>query len=172
MLKSAPGRVLRVGRTVVTALRWRADRPGARMIPPGHGEPSTGVIGGNASMDNSADPIVRTETRHSLTKWVDEMHDVLRTVTSLMEDNDRLQSVAESAQREQGELREELGRLRAEVATLQSESDRLKTEQVEAGESAAKLLGEMKDLVNQVAHKFQGPSKSSPFARDPRPPQS
>ncbi len=115
-------------------------------------------------MDNSADPIVRTETRHSLTKWVDEMHDVLRTVTSLMEDNDRLQSVAESAQREQGELREELGRLRAEaqqqrglaesaqrevehlraeVATLQSESDRLKTEQVEAGESAAKLLGEM-----------------------------
>ena len=144
-------------------------------------------------MDNSADPIVRTETRHSLTKWVDEMHDVLRTVTALMEDNDRLQSVAESAQREQGELREELGRLRAEaqqqrglaesaqrevehlraeVAALQSESDRLKTEQVEAGESAAKLLGEMKDLVNQVAHKFQGPSKSSPFARDPRPPQS
>jgi chromosome segregation ATPase len=110
-----------------------------------------------------------------------------------MEDNDRLQSVAESAQREQGELREELGRLRAEaqqqrglaesaqrevehlraeVATLQSESDRLKTEQVEAGESAAKLLGEMKDLVNQVAHKFQGPSKSSPFAREPRAPQS
>ncbi len=144
-------------------------------------------------MDNSADPIVRTETRHSLTKWVDEMHDVLRTVTSLMEDNDRLQSVAESAQREQGELREELGRLRAEaqqqrglaesaqrevehlraeVAALQSESDRLKTEQVEAGESAAKLLGEMKDLVNQVAHKFQGPSKSSPFAREPRAPQS
>jgi len=144
-------------------------------------------------MDNSADPIVRTETRHSLTKWVDEMHDVLRTVTALMEDNDRLQSVAESAQREQGELREELGRLRAEaqqqrglaesaqrevehlqaeVAALQSESDRLKTEQVEAGESAAKLLGEMKDLVNQVAHKFQGPSKSSPFAREPRAPQS
>jgi len=144
-------------------------------------------------MDNSADPIVRTETRHSLTKWVDEMHDVLRTVTTLMEDNDRLQSVAESAQREQGELREELGRLRveaqqqrslaesaqrevehlrAEVAALQSESDRLKTEQVEAGESAAKLLGEMKDLVNQVAHKFQGPSKSSPFAREPRAPQS
>jgi chromosome segregation ATPase len=144
-------------------------------------------------MDNSADPIVRTETRHSLTKWVDEMHDVLRTVTALMEDNDRLQSVAESAQREQGEVREELGRLRAEaqqqralaesaqrevehlraeVAALQSESDRLKTEQVEAGESAAKLLGEMKDLVNQVAHKFQGPSKSSPFAREPRAPQS
>jgi small-conductance mechanosensitive channel len=151
-------------------------------------------------MDNSADPIVRTETRHSLTKWVDEMHDVLRTVTALMEDNDRLrsvaesaQSVAESAQREQAELREELGRLRveaqqqrvlaegalrevehlrAEAAALQAESDRLKTEQVEAGESAAKLLGEMKDLVNQVAHKFQGPSKSSPFAREPRAPQS
>jgi len=142
-------------------------------------------------MSNTADPTART--RHSLASWVDEMQDVLRTVTALMEDNDRLQSVADSAQHEQAELREELGRLRAEaqqqralaesaqrevehlrseVASLQAESDRLKTEQVEAGESAAKLLGEMKDLVNQVAHKFQGPSKSSPFSRDPRAPQS
>jgi predicted RNase H-like nuclease (RuvC/YqgF family) len=144
-------------------------------------------------MDNPADPTARTEARHSLTRWVDEMQDVLRTVTTLMEDNDRLHSVAASAQHEQAELREELARLRAEgqqqrglaegaqrevehlraeVASLQAENDRLKTEQVEAGESAAKLLGEMKDLVNQVAHKFQGPSKSSPFARDPRAPQS
>jgi predicted RNase H-like nuclease (RuvC/YqgF family) len=144
-------------------------------------------------MSNTGDPTARTETRHSLASWVEDMQDVLRTVTALMEDNDRLQSVAGSAQREQTELREELGRLRAEaqqqrglaesaqrevehlraeVASLQAESDRLKTEQVEAGESAAKLLGEMKDLVNQVAHKFQGPSKSSPFARDPRAPQS
>jgi len=144
-------------------------------------------------MNNSADPTARTETRHSLASWVEDMQDVLRTVTALMEDNDRLQSVADSAQREQAELHEELGRLRAEaqqqrglaestqrevehlrseVAALQAESERLKTEQVEAGESAAKLLGEMKDLVNQVAHKFQGPSKSSPFARDPRAPQS
>jgi predicted RNase H-like nuclease (RuvC/YqgF family) len=143
-------------------------------------------------MNNSADPTARTETRHSLASWVEDMQDVLRTVTALMEDNDRLQSVADSAQREQAELREEVGRLRAEaqqqrglaesaqreveqlrseVASLQAETDRLKTEQVEAGESAAKLLGEMKDLVNQVAHKFQGPSKSSPFSRDPRAPQ-
>ena len=145
-------------------------------------------------MNNAADPTARTETqRHSLASWVEDMQDVLRTVTALMEDNDRLQSVADSAQREQGELHEELGRLRAEaqqqrglaesaqreverlrseVASLQAETERLKTEQVEAGESAAKLLGEMKDLVNQVAHKFQGPSKSSPFSRDPRAPQS
>ena len=162
-------------------------------------------------MDNSADPTVRTEARRSLASWVDEMQDALRTVTALMEDNDRLQSVAASAQREQADLREEITRLRteaqqqrglaeseaarmraelqqqraqteaalreveqlrSEVASLQAESERLKTEQVEAGESAAKLLGEMKDLVNQVAHKFQGPSKSSPFARDPRTPQS
>ena len=144
-------------------------------------------------MNNSADPTARTETRHSLASWVEDMQDVLRTVTALMEDNDRLQSVADSAQREQAALHEELGRLRAEaqqqrglaesaqrevehlrseLASLQAESERLKTEQVEAGESAAKLLGEMKDLVNQVAHKFQGPSKSSPFARDPRAPQS
>jgi chromosome segregation ATPase len=62
--------------------------------------------------------------------------------------------------------------LRAELATLHSDNDRLRTEQVEAGETAAKLLGEMKELVNQVAHKFQGSSKSSPFAREPRSPQS
>lgn len=161
-------------------------------------------------MNDSADPTVRTEIRHSLASWVEEMQDVLRTVTALMEDNDRLQSVTESAQREQADLREEIGRLRAEaqqqrglaeteldrlrsevqqqrgltegaqreveqlraeVASLQAEAARLKNEQVEAGESAAKLLGEMKDLVNQVAHKFQGPSKSSPFAREPRSPQ-
>ena len=32
------------------------------------------------------------------------------------------------------------------------------------------LLGEMKDLVNQVAHKFQGSSRTSPFSRDPKSP--
>jgi hypothetical protein len=58
------------------------------------------------------------------------------------------------------------------MASLEADNERLRSEQVEAGESAAKLLGEMKDLVTQVAHKFQGPSKSSPFAREPRPPQS
>jgi len=144
-------------------------------------------------MDSSTDPTARTVTRPSLTGWVNEMQDVLRAVTTLMEDNDRLQSIAESAQRDQADLREEVSRLRSEtqqqrslaessqrevehlrneVSALQSENDRLKSEQVEAGESAAKLLGEMKDLVNQVAHKFQGPSKTSPFAREPRGPQS
>lgn len=151
-------------------------------------------------MENSAGPAARTEMRHPLTKWIDEMQDVLRAVTTLMEDNERLQTVADSAQREHADAQEQLARaradlqqqrglaestqrevehlraevehLRGETATLQAENERLKTEQSEAGESAAKLLGEMKDLVNQVAHKFQGPSKSSPFARDPRAPQS
>jgi chromosome segregation ATPase len=124
-----------------------------------------------------------------------------------MEDSDRHRAVAESAQREHAELRDELGRLRAEaerqrgevgqqraelerqqaaiesaqrerdelrseIAALHAENERLRNEQTEAGETAAKLLGEMKDLVNQVAHKFQGPSKTSPFAREPRSPQS
>jgi chromosome segregation ATPase len=121
-------------------------------------------------------------------------------VSTLLEESERHRAVAESAQREHGELREELGRLRAElerqradldrqraatentqrerddlrveVTSLQADNERLRSEQVEAGESAAKLLGEMKELVTQVAHKFQGPSKSSPFAREPRPPQS
>lgn len=151
-------------------------------------------------MDNSA-------AKNPLNKWVDEMQGVIKMITGLIEDSDRHRAVAESAQREHAELREELSRLRAEVenqrmeverqraeterqrgsveaaqrerddvraeiAALHAENDRLHSEQTEAGETAAKLLGEMKDLVNQVAHKFQGPSKTSPFSREPRSPQS
>jgi chromosome segregation ATPase len=157
-------------------------------------------------MENVADPVGRPDARAPLSKWVDEMQDVLRTITTLIEDSDRHRAIAESAQREHVELRDELGRLRAEVdqqlaeverqraeverqraatdgaqrerdelraeiEAMRAENDRLRSEQVEAGETAAKLLGEMKELVNQVAHKFQGPSKSSPFAREPRSPQ-
>jgi len=78
---------------------------------------------------------------------------------------ERQRAAAESAHRERDDLR-------AEIASMHADNERLRTEQTEAGETAAKLLGEMKDLVNQVAHKFQGPSKSSPFAREPRSPQS
>jgi chromosome segregation ATPase len=144
-------------------------------------------------MDNVADPAARLDARNPLTKWVDEMQGVMRMIATLTEDNDRHRAVAESAQREQAEVGEELGRLRAEldrqraaaesvqrerdelraeIAALHTDNERLHTEQAEAGETAAKLLGEMKELVNQVAHKFQGPSKSSPFAREPRSPQS
>jgi chromosome segregation ATPase len=157
-------------------------------------------------MDHSADPGGRFDAKTPLTKWVDEMQGVIKTITSLIEDNDRHRAIAESAQREHAELRDELGRLHAEIdryrseadrhrdeaerqrlavervqqerdelrselAALHAEAERLRSEQVEAGETAAKLLGEMKDLVNQVAHKFQGPSKTSPFAREPRSPQ-
>jgi chromosome segregation ATPase len=157
-------------------------------------------------MDNSADPGGRLDARNPLNKWVEEMQGVITMITSLIADNDRHRAVAESAHREQAELREEVQRLRAEVehqraeverqraetereravveaaqrerdelrteiAALHAEAERLRSEQTEAGETAAKLLGEMKDLVNQVAHKFQGPSKSSPFAREPRSPQ-
>jgi len=150
-------------------------------------------------MENSA-------AKNPLNKWVDEMQGVIKMITGLIEDSDRHRAVAESAQREHAELREELSRLRAEVenqrmeverqraeterqrgsveaaqrerddvraeiAALHAENERLHSEQTEAGETAAKLLGEMKDLVNQVAHKFQGPSKTSPFSREPRSPQ-
>jgi predicted nuclease with TOPRIM domain len=74
-------------------------------------------------------------------------------------------SIAESGQRETQELRES-------VAALQLENDRLRGEQAEAGETAAKLLGEMKELVNQVAHKFQGSPRTSPFAREPKSPHA
>jgi uncharacterized coiled-coil DUF342 family protein len=139
-------------------------------------------------MDNLAGP----DAKNALSKWVDEMQSVMKMITALIEENSRQHAVVESTQREHDELREEVGRLRLEVdrqrtaaesaererdhaiadlTGLRSENERLRTEQVEAGETASKLLGEMKDLVNQVAHKFQGPSKSSPFAREPRPPQ-
>jgi chromosome segregation ATPase len=151
-------------------------------------------------MDNVAEPATRLDTHNPLSKWVTEMQSVVTMVSSLLEESERHRVVAETVQREHGELREELGRLRAEldrqradldrqqaatesalrerdelraeVTALQADNERLRSEQVEAGESAARLLGEMKELVTQVAHKFQGPSKSSPFARDPRPPQS
>jgi len=161
-------------------------------------------------MDHSADP---GDPKNPLTKWVDEMQGVMKMITSLIEDSDRHRAVAESAQREHADLRQELSRMRAEMhsqqseterlreeierhrleaerqraavesgqrerddlhaemAALNAENERLRNEQTEAGETAAKLLGEMKDLVNQVAHKFQGPSKTSPFAREPRSPQ-
>jgi len=80
-------------------------------------------------------------------------------------ETERQRVLVDAAQRERDDLR-------AEIAALNLETDRLRSEQNEAGETAAKLLGEMKDLVNQVAHKFQGPSKTSPFAREPRSPQS
>ena len=151
-------------------------------------------------MDNVAEPATSLDTRNPLSKWVAEMQSVVGMVSSLLEESERHRAIAESAQREHGELREELGRLRAEldrqrgelerqraatdaaiqerdelrseIASLHADNERLRSEQVEAGESAAKLLGEMKELVTQVAHKFQGPSKSSPFSREPRPPQS
>jgi chromosome segregation ATPase len=146
-------------------------------------------------MNNVAGP----DAKNALSKWVDEMQGVMKMITSLVEDSDRQRGIVESTQHEQAELREEVSRLRAEVereraatasvqrerdhaqrerdqlrmelTTLQSDNERIRTEQVEAGETASKLLGEMKELVNQVAHKFQGPSKSSPFAREPRSPQ-
>jgi chromosome segregation ATPase len=77
---------------------------------------------------------------------------------------ERQRAAVESGQRERDDLH-------AEIAALHAENERLRNDQTEAGETAAKLLGEMKDLVNQVAHKFQGPSKTSPFAREPRSPQ-
>ncbi len=80
-------------------------------------------------------------------------------------ETERQRVLVDAAQRERDDLR-------TEIAGLNAETERLRSEQTEAGETAAKLLGEMKDLVNQVAHKFQGPSKSSPFAREPRSPQS
>jgi len=152
-----------------------------------------------------SEPNTGLVTRNSLGKWVDEMQDVLKGITDLIQEADRHRTVSEAAQREivefraeaaklrdeSGKVSEELGKLRGEieyyrgiaeaaqrereelresVAAMQAENDRLRGEQAEAGETAAKLLGEMKELVNQVAHKFQGSPRTSPFSREPKSP--
>jgi hypothetical protein len=63
---------------------------------------------------------------------------------------ERSQELVESVQRDRSELREKVGKLGAE-------NDQLQMERAEAGETAAKLLSEMKELVNRLADKFQQP---------------
>lgn len=107
---------------------------------------------------------LRAELGHVRAELQDEVERVRGDLERQRAEVERQRAAMESVQRERDDLR-------AELDALHSDNDRLRTEQVEAGETAAKLLGEMKELVNQVAHKFQGPSKSSPFAREPRSPQ-
>lgn len=84
-------------------------------------------------------------------------------VGKLRAEVERSQELVESVQRERNELREKVGKLGAE-------NDQLQMEQAEAGETAAELLSEIKELVNRVADKLQRPPRMSPFTRDPRPP--
>lgn len=142
-------------------------------------------------MNDSGDPISGLDPRNPLMKWVDELQGVLKVITDLIEASDRHRAVAESAQRKCAELREEVARLRSEndhyrglaqssqheldqlreeVAEVRAENNRLRADQAEAGETAAKLLGDVKELVNQVAHKFQEPSRMSPLDRETRSP--
>jgi hypothetical protein len=57
-------------------------------------------------MDNVAEPATRLDTRNPLSKWVAEMQSVVGMVSSLLEESERHRAIAESAQREHGELRE------------------------------------------------------------------
>jgi hypothetical protein len=65
-------------------------------------------------MDNSVEP-ARMESEKPLTKWVDEMRDVIKVITDLSEENARHRSVTESAQLEYTKVCEEVGRLRTEA---------------------------------------------------------
>jgi len=142
-------------------------------------------------MSDSGDPISGLDPSNPLMKWVDELQGVLKVITDLIEASDRHRAVAESAQRKCAELREEVARLRAEndhyrglaqssqheldqlreeVAEVRAENNRLRADQAEAGETAAKLLGDVKELVNQLAHKFQEPSRTSSLDRETRSP--
>ena len=132
-----------------------------------------GVMGMITSLieDNDRNRAVVESAQREQTGLREELHQLRAEVETQRRELDRergeterQRSLVDAAQRERDDLR-------AEIAALNAETDRLRAEQTEAGETAAKLLGEMKDLVNQVAHKFQGPSKGSPFAREPRSPQ-
>jgi chromosome segregation ATPase len=144
-------------------------------------------------MDNAAPPPGSSEISGSLTKWVDEMLNVIKAITTLGEESARHRALAESAQREYANLCEEVAKLRTEVERIgmlasaaerqrdeareevimvRAENHRLRMERAEAGEAAAKLLGEVKDLVNEVAHKIQGPPSASPFDHEARTPRS
>src|SRR5438132_12421093 len=172
---------------------------------------------GDNRMDDAAPLPSSSEISGSLTKWVDEMLNVIKAITTLGEESARHRALAEQAQREYADLCEEVAKLRTEVDRIgmlassaerqrhglrdevvmlraevdrvgmlassterqrdevreevimvRAENHRLRMERAEAGEAAAKLLGEVKDLVNEVAHKIQGPASASPFdARTP-----
>ena len=137
-------------------------------------------------MDDSVER-ARMEGQKPLTKWVDEMRDVIKVITDLSEESARHRAVTESAQREYTKVCEDVARLgaeteranglaaaaqreqnalREEVGRLRAENDQLQLERAEAGDAAAKLLDEMKELVAEAAQKLQGPPRTSPFARD------
>ena len=138
-------------------------------------------------MDESVEP-ARMESQKRLTKWVDEMRDVLKVITGeISEESARHRAVTESAQREYTKVCEEVARLRTEteqanglaataqrendalreeIGRLRAESDELQLERTEAAEAAGKLLDEMKEVVTEMVHKVQGSPRTSPFARD------
>ena len=144
-------------------------------------------------MDDSVGRTTNLETGNPLMKWVDEMRTVLQMIANLNEEHAQSRTAPESAQREYAKLCEETERLRTEVqstgdlaqaarrerdalreevAALRAENDQVRREQTEAADTAANLVGEMKALVNEVARKFQGPQRASPFARDSTTPHS
>src|SRR5882672_1656303 len=129
-------------------------------------------------MDESVEP-ARMESQKPLTKWIDEMRDVLKVITGeISEESAQHRAVTESAQREYTKVCEEVARLRTETeranglaataqresdalreenGRLRTENDQLQLERAEAAEAAEKLLDEMKELVTEVVHKVQGP---------------
>ncbi len=137
-------------------------------------------------MDESVEP-AGMESQKPLTKWIEEMRDVLKVITEIGEDSARHRAVTESTQREYTKMCEEVARLRTEmdranglaataqresdalreeIGKLRAESDQLQLERAEAAEAAGKLLDEMNELLTEVVHKVQGSPRTRPFARD------
>lgn len=78
---------------------------------------------------------------------------LLELIPRLLEENDRLRTVAQSATREAEQLRAELQRFRAEREEL--------------GEAFGRVMSEMGTIMGEFAPRFQLPQRPSPFAREP-----
>ena len=102
-------------------------------------------------MDHSDDPGGRLDPRTSLGRWVAEMQGVMTMISSLIEDSDRHRAVAESAQRDQAGLREELGRLQGEIDRHRAEAERQREEADRLRAAVEATQRERDDLRTELA---------------------
>ncbi len=100
------------------------------------------------------------ELRERVSRWIEDGQGQMSALLAILNNYDRLEGVAESAQRERDRLREflyenerlrnqvdatetECERLREEVARLRAETERYRREREEVADSLAKLLHEV-----------------------------
>ena len=96
-------------------------------------------------MDDSVEPD-RMEGQKPLTKWVDEMRDVIKVITDLSEERARHRAVTESAQREYTKVCEDVARLGAETERANGLAAAAQREQNALREEVGRLRAENDQL--------------------------